>query len=173
MHPSVELSALPVKFLLSTREPHVRDALLDAQYIADSGPLGQADVLMAISASGGKFNSDAFLKVTELLKDPFQNYLDNDLAASRGGRSKKTNQRQDTVQLDADLSQSFRIAQPFLGTDTVWGRDLVTIVLLASDNPFSDFDPDFDISDFRDEWYRFVNTGVHAECVVIGADQHV
>lgn len=144
-------------------ESHVEKALRDAQKIAAPDPVGRDDLLIAVIINARGSNSGAFETTAHLCEEPLRHRLNEASGQVQERSRKRTRRRQDAVALDADLSRSYEIAQEFLQGSRIWGRDLVTIALLASKEPFVAIDREYDIGSYQDEWYRFVTSGQWAE----------
>jgi len=130
-------------------ERQVREALRLAHGLAASAPIAARHVLAAVWTLAAQLNSPAFTRFAQILPPPDQ--LDK---ASPGPLP-------DPAQLDPALRRQLAHAQRPAGqtrAEALWGRDLITAVLLCEDEPLrADLAArHLDLDAARDRWYAFV-----------------
>lgn len=134
-------------------EGHVRRALQRARELSGGTPLSAADLLKAAVAVGG---SDAFTMLATLLP-----WSERD--APPPSTASDVSVDVDAIPVGRALAGSFSVAWDFLaaGKAAVWGRDYVTIALLARDDPSlvelaQETGTQIDV--VRREWLQFLTT---------------
>jgi hypothetical protein len=151
--PTSALPAAIVNFSRFRLETHVRKALQKAWALSSGRPLGARDLLKGALLVARTHPSAAFQKAASLLPLPSLEDVTTagpplDLAA---------------VPLTRPLAGSFSVAEGFLGAgQTVWGRDYVTLALLAKDDPsLAEIarEAGTSVEDVRREWLDFVREG--------------
>ena len=147
------LTAVVVNFTQFQLEAHVQKALHRAWALAGGRPLSAGHLLEGALRVARTDRSAAFVKLASLLPLPSRPDVKTtdvpppDLAA---------------MPLSKPLADSFSVAEGFLGDKkTVWGRDYVTLALLAKDDPSL---PEIaraagsDVDTLRREWLNFLRS---------------
>jgi WD40 repeat protein len=135
-------------------EPHVEEAFRIAWSLAGGQPIGPGDALLGAlaQAAGEKSSSDAF----EWLLNHFPNF---DPDAYRV--EKELPADDSLLHLTQQLATSYTVAKQFLGSDSIWGRDYITVVLLSEpDPPLMQLikEQGLSLTSLKDEWFVFVTT---------------
>lgn len=133
-------------------EPHVAEALRVAKLLAGDHPVSPSHALQAAMVVGRTRNSTAFSMLASLLPAPQTSKpADEEVEAADPG----------SLRFDDSLSAAYSDAKPFLEkTDSIWGRDYVTLALLAVD-PLprqTAGEEGGSLHRVRDEWFRFVTS---------------
>ncbi len=134
------------QFILRT---HVQKAV-DAAYalLDESSPIDAGHALLAVSIANEEEPSPAFSRWASLL--PSVNIP----------RLKLLSRDRSRVLVTPPFARSFEIARKFLLNKEVWGRDFITIALLAVDDPSMKEITDragHDLQWLQDEWFRYVS----------------
>src|SRR6516164_4343608 len=125
--PTRAFASVVVSFTKYKLEPHVQRSLEKAWALSGAQPLNAGHLLKAALLVAESTRSKAFLKLASLL--PLTILIDvkptvvgpADLAA---------------LPLTKPLADSFEVAEAFLkDKNAIWGRDYVTLALLAKDDP--------------------------------------
>ena len=142
---AADISGITLNLDSLEMESHVRQAFLSAQAMAGSRPVNASDLLQAAVAVGRSGPSEAFAYLTEL--------LEIDARPPERAAAKAP-----IVTVTAPMARSFDIARQIIGSDTMWGRDYVAMVLLAKDDTLHGLATDENRTPdwLRDEWFRFV-----------------
>ena len=140
---SVDLTAFAL-------EEHVKQSFRTAWAMTEGQPINARHVLLAAIIVSRTTNSQAFSKLASLL--PITN-LDKPPA-------KQTSSVElEALPLDSALAAAYSLAEPFLqGGGEVWGRDYITVALLAVDPSLKKIaeEADTNLETLRDEWFAFV-----------------
>jgi len=134
-------------------EPHVVEALRLAASLS-AGPCSAGDVLLAVVLNSASAGSKAF--------QAFRSYLPGKLDAKVAGTGKI-----ESVRLTSKLSESWT-ETGFWTTESprIWGRDLITIALLAEHDPtLAHFcvDAGVPIDFLQDQWFRYLFSNTNRE----------
>jgi hypothetical protein len=148
------MATLPavVNFTRFQLEPHVQKALRLAWVLSGGRPVNAGHLLKAALVTVRTDRSAAFLKIASLLPLPVSPQVRSNVApADLAG-----------MLVTRPLAQSFSLAEGFLeDKKTVWGRDYVTLALLAKDDPSLGElarEAGSDIETIRREWFDFVRS---------------
>lgn len=139
-----------------TFEPHARKALDIARRIAGARPLNAADLIEGALECAAVGQTGAFAKLRSLLSDK-----------RTAGKKWKPLRRFDlaAVHLDKPLARSYHVAETLLTAGTrVWGRDYVTLALLAQDDDSLHRVVDgfsTDLGELRQQWLLYLHGGDH------------
>ncbi len=132
-------------------EPHVKDTLFVAGALARGEPISAALALRAaLAVAGRNENSEAFSKLAALLPA---------LKVSMPDEPEVGKVDLQSLKPDRFLADAYDVAEPFWGNESIWGRDYVTMALLAADPQLRHMVAD--LEGCRDEWFRFVTSGTH------------
>ena len=133
-------------------EKHVREAIATALLLAQGSPINAANALNAVLIVGRKRKSTAFSRWVKFFDGvEVQSPLippkpDLDLA---------------DIPVNSFLAESFRVAKEFFVPvpQTIWGRDYITLALLATGDPSLEevaASAHLGLDTLRDEWFRFL-----------------
>ena len=136
-------------------EPHVEEAFRNAWSHAGAQPIGPGDALLGTltQAAGTKSPSKAFGWLCKYFPK-----FDPD--AYRVGKELPTDVSM--LPLTSPFGTSYTIAKQFLGSSRIWGRDFITIILLAEPDPtFNQLvkEQGITLTSLRDDWFAFVTAG--------------
>lgn len=153
------ISSMFVNFSRYKLESHVQRALSSAWKFSAGKPINASHLIKGALVTVGASNpSKAFLKISQLiplqgLEEPRESSLPPaDMAA---------------LPFVAALAESFSTAEySFAMEKTVWGRDYITLALLARNDAsiarlVQDSDTTLSIEQIRNEWREFLATGTH------------
>jgi hypothetical protein len=145
------LAAVVVNFTQFQLETHVEKALRRAWALAGGKPVTASHLLKGALLVARTDQSAAFLRLRSLL--PLTSL--QDVKTTEGPPADLA-----AMPLVNPLAESFSVAEGFLGDKkTVWGRDYVTLALLAKDDPsLGDIarEAGSDIDAVRRAWFDFV-----------------
>ena len=134
-------------------EGHVGRALDHAWRLTGGKPLGSADLLTAVVLEADNSSSEAFREITSLLP------LGDDSGVAEVSAPEPNLA---TMPFTPALGRSLEVAKRFLAKPgTVWGRDLVTLALLADDEPELEDLADqagTSLAALRVSWLQFVSS---------------
>eukprot|EP00903_Cladosiphon_okamuranus_P001801 g1799.t1 len=144
-------ASITANFAQFKLERHVNRALNEAWNLSEGEPVTAAHVLKAVILTSRSAKSEAFSKLAALLPLPETRAL---------GTGSSPSSTLEALPLAPDLAAAFAIAEDyFKGENSVWGRDLVTLALMAPDNPsLTKFAEDAGVSlrSLRLQWMDFV-----------------
>ena len=133
-------------------EPHVERALATAVALAGGEPLAARDLIAsALMVARDPKVTGAFSKLASMLEA--ERLVPSDAAPVTTGLS------DEPPRFSLPLAASWDRALPFLEKGGVWGRDYITLALLATDDPSLLGVEDAygaSIDRLRDEWFAFV-----------------
>jgi hypothetical protein len=149
-----DLSAVTIDFSSHTFEQHVGYALRTAHTLAGDRPIEAREALRAVIIVNRYAPSEAFSTLSSLLQ------LTN-LPEVPMPQDLPDPQDRLEVCLSQPLAASYAVAERFVVDDTIWGRDFITMALLA------DYDPSLNevaseagttVDGLQDAWFRFVTS---------------
>lgn len=144
-------ASIPSELRVPKAEPHVQQAAHVAWVVAGKSEVGASDLVRAILTIEPKVGSAAFRYFASLLE--LKDLPNWDV-------SNASDARLPPLRLSAELLQAFRVASPHLEGKTVWGRDLITLILLSKDRSLIGLahDGGTSLEELRDQWFRFVTS---------------
>jgi len=153
MGSSARAAVVVANFTQSKLETHVEKALQKAWLLSGGRPLNASQLLKAALLVGRTDRSEAFVKLASLLRL-------SDLSDVKTTELPPANLA--ALPLTRPLADSFLIAEPFFKDQgALWGRDYVTLALLAKDDPsLAEMIRDAGSSSVAvlDDWYFFVSS---------------
>jgi hypothetical protein len=135
-------------------EKHVEESLILASLLSKGEPINASHIIRAMVIIGRRYESDAFKKFIELLpvSDPEEGYAVSKSEPDLGN-----------IEMVDGLFESYSIATKFWikNKNNIWGRDLITFVLLAKDDNSLNIlveQEGKDLTEIRNQWYYFVTS---------------
>lgn len=152
MNQSSDIQSLQVNFSQFNLEQHVKKALRTAIGLADGQSIDARLALEGILMQSSQSKTAAFKKIAELIPN------------FTGGRLKTAEPSSDlkSVELEFELHNSYKRCERFFReSKNVWGRDLVTMVILTKNDPgLAAFvkESNLTLEVLQDKWFEFVST---------------
>jgi hypothetical protein len=131
-------------------EPHVKEAFRIAWALSEGKPINARHSLYAALILSDSIPTGAFPKLADLLPIKELDQPKTEQVSSLDLRA---------VPLVSPLAKSFSIAEPFLKQKGVWGRDYITIALLAVNDPSLEKiakEAGSSLKAIQKEWFRYV-----------------
>ncbi|MBE9484098.1 MAG: hypothetical protein IMY74_04590 [Bacteroidetes bacterium] len=150
-------SPVVVNFSRFKLESHVERALSMAWKFSGGQPINASHLLKGVLVTAGESTpTKAFLKLSQLLPAP---------GVVKPGETGHPPADLAALPLVGPLARVFSVAEAFFAKEeTVWGRDYVTLALLAKDDPSLDMlarDAGTDSVSVRNAWREFLASGTH------------